>query len=595
MDNTESAQVNDVLQKAIITIKAITESHSDYIQDLSFEHLSHMYENILNAYLKITDSTAGAIVIFNSLENNLRLVTAVYSNTLLSDEINNYFEKIEENEKNLTRFQSLLERVIHTQNEVKEALSAIDKAEKNIYGNNFWGIPLIRKNKLLGVVCLFDASYTTNKLLDLFLNALHQASMIITVGYKGEERNKEALKLMKIKDEMLDLYLSRLEHQNLELAHAKEIADLANKAKSTFITNLGHEFRTPLQTIIGMTELLLLSDLNTKQIKYSKAINSSAELILELINNLLDIAKIESGEFKLEAISLDLSKIIREVANLFSLKAIQKEIEFIIYYDPKLPSLIKGDPIRIRQVLTNLLGNAFKFTHQGHIILSVILKDQNDQTSILFEVADTGIGIPESAREKIFQKFSQVDASISRKFGGTGLGLSISKQFIEMMHGRVGYKSLENMGSTFWFELPLLESSIKKEIPDEKQMEQLKDISVLVASSHEMTRNILSFYLQNYKVIVKTCKNLIQLLETLKEKEHSYRFVIIDNKLLNFKSDDTWPQILQLLTTLNSKIILLAAEAEAFEGKFNKDLSFFILSKPFLQRDLINIMVTNIT
>lgn len=271
-----------------------------------------------------------------------------------------------------------------------------------------------------------------------------------------KKQNKEALKLMKVKDEILEIYLNRLEKQNLELAQAKKEADLANQAKSTFLTNLSHELRTPLTTIMGTTELLLLSNLTEKQTKSAKIIYSSAELLLNLMNDFLDISKIEAGEMKVESIPTDLPSLIQDVASLFTPKSVQKNIEFQIFLDPQLPTMILADPVRFRQVLLNFLGNAFKFTEKGYVKLSVTRKEHDNHPFVCFEVEDTGIGIPEAGKEKLFKRFSQVNSTIARKSGGAGLGLSISKQIVELMKGTIGYKTEENKGSTFWFEIPLI-------------------------------------------------------------------------------------------------------------------------------------------
>ena len=289
--------------------------------------------------------------------------------------------------------------------------------------------------------------------------------------------------------------ITNLKNQEEALTQARLEAEEANRGKSDFLAQMSHEIRTPMNGVMTMSDMLGLTELNEEQADMNRIVRESSKSLLTIINDILDFSKIEAGKIDIEKTGFSLTEVVEGVAELLAPNAFKKGLELIVCVDPQVPDHLEGDPARLRQVLTNLLGNAIKFTHTGHIVLDVALagKAGNKSAKARFSVSDTGIGLTEEQISQLFQPFHQADSSISRRYGGTGLGLTISRALVSLMEGEIEVQSTFHEGSSFIFELPFA-------ILDENRILMSYDLSgihLLVVAPHPSVRKVLGTYLEH--------------------------------------------------------------------------------------------------
>ncbi len=376
----------------------------------------------------------------------------------------------------------------------------------------------------------------TGEVLDDVFDDVVDGELRYYASRKGPVRNERG-EIIGIQSIFWDITKQRvaelaLETEREELENAKQAADNANRAKSDFLANMSHEIRTPMNAIIGMTDLLLETQLTKTQNEYLIMVQDSGEALLALLNDILDFSKIEAGKLELETTAFDIRETLGDAMKGLGFRAHNKGLELAVRIDTAIPTFLLGDSGRIRQIIVNLIGNAIKFTEHGEVVLQIECREVSEaQVTLLFSVIDTGVGIAEEHCDKVFQKFEQADASTTRKFGGTGLGLSISSRLVQMMNGRIWVESELGRGSKFHFEIPLAidhSSPIAKPL---KRQVDIQGIRVLIVDDNATNRRILKDMLTNWGMNPTTASGgslALQALADANEENDSFQLVISD-------------------------------------------------------------------
>lgn len=388
----------------------------------------------------------------------------------------------------------------------------------------------------------------------------------------------------------LNQYIEDVQKAQAEALQAQMEAEKSTHAKSDFLANMSHEIRTPMNGVLGMTELLLNTELTSEQKNWAEIIGKSGENLLSLINDILDFSKIEAGKLDLEECNFNLYHAIEEATDIMHLKTQEKKIELLAEFDPNVPKYVIGDPGRVRQILINLISNAVKFTEAGHVLVRVKSKKESGKVRLYFEVEDTGIGIPKDKIDYIFNKFSQVEESTTRKFGGTGLGLAISKRLSEIMCGSIGVKSKPGKGSTFFFDI-LLPMGTKSEAEDALIPDfDLKNIRAIIIDDYKINQEILYRYLSGWGMVCDVFSSAEEALiasHKAYDKGKPYEIALVDYRLGGISGIEFSKRI-KKDKKLNKKLLVMVTSAGVVapsEELMANGLSGFLM-KPFYPEQL---------
>lgn len=516
-----------------------------------------------------------------------------------------------------------LQRLSHTLSLINDCVYVTNMNDTVIYVNQaFCEIYGFEENEIIGkksIVFLEDNyQFSTEEIVNQEVNHCRNDGSGLAVSIsrtliKDERNNSSALLVVsrdmsaqkKLEQELIEVK-EKAESMNFELLEsnkylhetttmAKELAtqaEIASSAKTDFLANMSHEIRTPLNAIIGMIDLVLDTDLELEQREYLEIAHSSSEGLLSLINEILDFSKIEAGGMILEETSFNLREIIEESIDIFGYRAQLKGLELIGFVEPQIPHQLIGDPVRMRQVIINLIGNAIKFTEQGEVVVKVetttVPSGQEhaiEKCNIRFSVSDTGVGISKSQLKLIFNKFSQADNSTTRKYGGTGLGLNIAKSLIELMGGELKVESEENKGSVFKF---ILNFPIDKttESKAEYPFDNSESVSVLLVNSRQTDQMLLNKYLSAWGFEIHEAADKNQVESFLSATNFNVDIIIVDHELHEIVEN----VVAQYPVAQESKIIVTVPYKMTGLKQNKPSRVTAFLNKPIKQSKLLNVV-----